>query len=261
MHADTVDNPKDMDEIAQRMYKYKGNTERCRNEDWAISSFAFEPLATLHERSGEIKDDIARSSADNYKSVVFMVIIGTFLVILACLNYVQHCYRSAARRLKEIGIRKSIGATRRIVIVQFLTENIVITFFAVAIGLFLGGVGFIPWFEGMNDFDMGFRFNDPNLWMYLLAILLITGIASGAYPAFYISRFQVVGIFRGVVKFGTKNPITKIFLGVQLVLACLFIASAVAFTENSWYIEKRPWGYNQADVLYSVVRINLRTKN
>ena len=248
-----VGNPADIETIAHGMDKYKKMQNQAVNEDWAASQFAFEPLATLHERAGDIKDDISRSTGDNYKSVIFLSIIGGFLLILACLNYINIAIVSAARRLKEIGVRKSIGATRRIVIVQFLSENIVVTFFALAVGLFLGAVGFIPWFEYVNDFSMGFHLTDLKLWLYLSAIMLLTGIASGAYPAFYISKFQVAGIFRGTVQFGKKNPLTKIFLCAQLMLACVFITLAVVFTENSNYLAERSWGYNQGDALYVLV--------
>jgi len=245
--------PSDLPTIVQGMDKYRKMQNEAVTEDWAASSFGFEPLATLHERAGNIKDDVSRSSGDNYKSVIFMAIVGGFLLVLACLNYINIAIVSAARRLKEIGVRKSIGATRRVVIVQFLTENVVVTFFALMIGLFIGGIGFIPWFESLNSFDMGFRFTDPNLWIYLPAILLVTGIASGAYPAFYISKFQVAGIFRGTVKFGTRNPLTKIFLCVQLILACVFLTTAVMFTRNSLYLADRSWGYEQDEALYALV--------
>jgi putative ABC transport system permease protein len=248
-----VGKPADVATIAQGMDKYKKMQNEAVNEDWAASSFGFEPLATLHERAGNIKDDISRSSGDNYKSIMFLVVVAVFLLVLACLNYINIAITSAARRLKEIGVRKSVGASRKVVIVQFLAENIVVTFFALLVGLFVGGAGFIPWFEALNDFDMGFRFTDPNLWIYLPVILVVTGIASGAYPAFYISKFQVAGIFRGTVKFGTRNPLTKVFLCVQLTLACVFIATAVMFTRNSIYLVNRSWGYNEGDALYALV--------
>ncbi len=249
-----VSDAADIKSIQSGMGKYVELQNKSVAEDWAISSFAFEPLATLHERAGEIKEDISRSSQDNYETVVFIAIVGVFLLALACTNYINIAIVSAARRLKEIGVRKSIGATRRVVIVQFLTENILITLFALMIGLFLGAAGFIPWFERLNDFDMGFRFSDPNLWIFLPAVLLITGIASGAYPAFYISKFQVVGILKGSVRFGTRNPLTKVFLSIQLVLACVFISTGVFFTQNSGYMAERSWGYNQDQALYAVAQ-------
>lgn len=248
-----VDNPSELKTIEQGMEKYRKLQNKAAQEDWAISSFAFEPLATLHERSEYIRDDISRSSGSNYKTVIYLCIIGTFMLALACFNYINIAIVSATKRLKEIGIRKSIGATRRIVIVQFLTENIVITAFALVLGFILGATVFIPWFEQQWDFSMGFGLNDQNLLIYLPAVLLVTAIASGIYPAFYISKFQVVGILKGSVKFGNKNPLTKTLLGFQLILACVFMACAIAFTQNNSYLSHRSWGYDQHEAFYTNV--------
>jgi putative ABC transport system permease protein len=248
-----VDKPSDLKSIEHGMERYTVTQNKAVEPDWAVSSFAFEPLATLHRRSSAIKDDISRSSDGRYQSIIFISIIGVFMLALACLNYINIAIVSAAKRLKEIGVRKTIGATRRVVIVQFLTENIIITFFALIVGLLLGTFVFIPWVENLNNFNMGFTLKDQNLWIYLPAVLLLTGIASGIYPSFYISRFQVVGILKGSVKFGKKNPLTKVFLGVQLVLACILITAGVMFSQNTNYMARRSWGYNQQGALYAAV--------
>ena len=252
-----VDKPTDVASITAKMEKYKAIQNQAVEKDWAISSFSFEPLATLHIRSEDIRDDISASSGSNYKAIIFLAVISLFLLALACFNYINIAIVSAAKRLKEIGVRKSIGASRRIVIIQFLSENLVITFFALIIGVLLGKFVVIPWFEQINYFSTDFTLNDQTLWVYLIAILLFTAIASGTYPAFYISRFQVVNILKGSVQFGKKNPITKIFLGFQLILACILMTSAVMFTQNSAYLAKRPWGYNQAEALYAEVQDQL----
>jgi len=249
-----VDNPSDLKSIGKGMEKYKKLQNKAVIEDWAISSFAFEPLATLHEKTEDIRDDISEEgSGDNYKVVIFLSIICILMLALACFNYINIAIVSAAKRLKELGVRKSIGAARRTVIVQFLTENIVITFFALALGLVLGWTVIIPWFERLWDFNMGFKLTDPNLWIYLPIILLITGIGSGIYPAFYISGFQTVNILKGSMKFGNKNFLTKVFLSAQLILTCVFITSALMFTLNTDYLGHRSWGYSSRDVLYAVV--------
>jgi ABC-type antimicrobial peptide transport system permease subunit len=100
---------------------------------------------------------------------------------------------------------------------------------------------------------MDFRLNDKNLWIYLPAILILTSIASGIYPSLYISKFQVVSILKGSVMFGKKNPLTKVFLCVQLIMACIFITTSVMFTQNTSYLNNREWGYNQEQVLYANV--------
>ena len=248
-----VDNPHDLRMIERGMEKYRKIQNETVKQEWSLSSFAFEPLATLHERSGNIRDDISRSSGDNYESIVYMCVIAVFILALACFNYINIAIATAAKRLKEIGLRKTIGASRWLVIVQFLSENMVITFFALIIGVILGLTIFIPGFEQMWHFSMEFTLNDPRLWIYLPAILLLTSIASGIYPALYISRFQVVGILKGSVKFGQKNTLTKIFLCLQLIFACIFITVATMFTQNTSYMAKRSWGYNHGETLYANV--------
>lgn len=236
--------------VANGMEKYKLTQNEAVEEDWAISSFGFEPLATLHERSSNIRGDISMSTDAKYQSIVFIIILGLFILALACFSYINIAIVSAARRLKEIGVRKTIGATRRIVIVQFLTENIVVTGFALLLGIILGTFVFIPWIENLNNFSLDFTLLDANLWFYLPAVMLVTGIASGSYPAFYISRFQVAGILKGSIEFGRRNPLTKVFLGFQLVLACILITTGVMFTQNNNYMSRRSWGYDQASALF-----------
>lgn len=245
-----VDTPSDLNAIEKGMDKYRILQNKAMQEEWAIASFNLEPLATLHERSEDIQDDISWSTRDNAETIVYLSIIAVLLLALACFNYINIAIVSAAKRLKEIGVRKTIGATRWVVIVQFLTENIVVTFFAMFLGIILGVTIFIPGFEKMWLFSMGFKLTDATLWIYLTSILLLTGIAAGIYPAFYISKFQVVKIMKGAVQFGQKNPLTKLFLGFQLVIACILITSAVMFTQNTAYLSKRSWGYNQEAVLY-----------
>ena len=248
-----VSNPADTLLIQRAMAKYRAIQNKAAKEEWAITSFSFLPLATLHEQSDNIRDDISRSSSSNYKTIAYLLGISLLLLALACFNYINIAISTAAKRLKEIGVRKSIGANRKVVIVQFLTENMVITSFAMLIGLLLAAAFFIPAFEYMWSFSMDFKLTDGTLWLFLPAIMLFTTIASGIYPSVYISRFQVAGILRGSVKFGKKNPVTKVFLTLQLIICCIFITTSVMFTQNSLFMAKRPWGYDQFGAIYAVV--------
>jgi putative ABC transport system permease protein len=243
-----VDHPSDLMAIEQGMEKYRILHNAAAPADWAISYFAFEPLATLAKRAGAIRESI--SSGTDETSVMFLTMVGGFMLVLACINYINIAIVSAAKRLKEIGVRKSIGATRKTITVQFLSENIITTFFALILGFIFGIFVVIPWFEDFNHFSMGFTLKDATLWIYLPALLLFTGIASGLYPSLYISKFQVVEILKGSIKFGKKNPLTKLFLVFQLILACIFITMAVMGTQNISYLAKRSWGYNERQTLY-----------
>ena len=242
-----VKQPSDLTVIEEGMEKYR-KLQNAVREDWAISKFEFIRLADLHDRSGDISSDISSGIQDEARLI--LPIIGIFMLLLACFNYINIAIVSAAKRLKEIGVRKVIGANRGLVIIQFITENIVITLFALFFGLLLGAFVFLPWFNNLFTLNLGLRITDLNLWIFLGSILLFTGIASGIYPAFYIAKFEVVRIFKGSVQFGKKNPLTKIFLGFQLILACITITCGVIFTQNSTYQAKRSWGYDPLKAMY-----------
>lgn len=242
-----VENPDDIRSIQMGMEKYK----KLQNEvqpDWKIDSFSFEQLTTLHENAAHIKDAIVLD--ENVEGRIGMPIIAIFMIALACFNYINIAIVSAAKRLKEIGVRKVIGANRGKVITQFLTENVVITFFALLIGVLLCAFIFLPWFVQFSGWELELKMLSANLWIFLCALVLFTGLVSGIYPAFYISKFEAVKIFRGSLQFGKKNPLTKVFLGAQIVLACITITAGVVFTQNHEYQYNQSWGYNQEQALY-----------
>lgn len=242
-----VEQPSDLTVIEDNMEKYRTLQNSVR-EDWAISKFEFVKLADLHNRSGDISSDISSGVSDEGRLV--LPIIGLFMLLLACFNYINIAIVSASKRLKEIAVRKVIGANKGLVIIQFIAENIFVTLFALILGLLLGAFVFLPWFNTLFNINLSLRLTDGNLWIFLGLLLFFTGVASGIYPAFYIARFQVVRIFKGSVQFGKKNPITKIFLGFQLILACITITCGVIFTQNTTYQANRSWGYNPLKSMY-----------
>ncbi len=246
-----VDNPDAIQVVKEGMDKYKVLQNEVQN-DWAIAAFSFEPLAALHEKSANIKNDI--SFDDNVEARIGMPVIAIFMLALACFNYINIAVVSAAKRLKEIGVRKVIGASRAKVIVQFLTENVVVTFLALLVGVVLATFIFIPWWGQFAGEPLDSRLFDGKLWIFLTILLFFTGIVSGIYPAFYISKFEAVRIFKGSLTFGRKNPLTQIFLGIQLVLACMTITAGVVFTQNNNYQRNRSWGYNQNESMYIKVQ-------
>ena len=220
-------------------------------KDWAINNILLENFDGLHLRTRGIRESLVYDRY--YEGRVSLPFVAIILFVLACLNYINIAVVTATKRLKEIGLRKAIGAVRSKIIFQFLSENILITFFALILGFIFSITLILPWFRRLADLDINVHMMHWDLWVFLLGTLLFTGVISGLYPAFYVSKFETVQIFRGSLKFGKKNPLTKIFLGVQLVLACIGTTAAVMFTQNSNYQRERDWGYNQNSVLYIYV--------
>ncbi len=245
-----VGNVEELASMSDQMGRYK-NLQNSVESDWPISSFGFVSLHDLHLVSDEIKRDISYDGSDEGR--IGLPFIAGFILALACFNYLNIAIVSASRRLKEIGMRKVIGAGRRLIIFQFLTENLLLTLIAGIVGFILAAALFLPWFSTFSSITSEFDLLDPNLWITLTCVLIFTGFASGIYPAFYISKFQAITIFRGSVKFGKKNLASKVFLIVQLIITCVGIGFAVIFAQNSWYQGNREWGYNKDQALYAEV--------
>ena len=245
-----VKDPQDLSTVQAGMDKYR----KIQNEveqDWAISGFEFISIADLHFRAGDIRNSI---SADyNGEARLGMPVIALFMIVMASLNYINIAITSAAKRLKEIGLRKVIGANKRLVVFQFLTENIFMTFLALVVGVILSIILFIPWMKRLSGDPLQFDPLDPFVWFFLLIVLLITGVSSGIYPAVYISKFQPVQIFKGKARFGQKNTATKVFLSLQLVITCAGITNAIIFTQNNKFQNERGWGYQHEGVIYTFV--------
>ncbi|MEO9483118.1 MAG: FtsX-like permease family protein [Ekhidna sp.] len=245
-----VPNENDVQAIADGMKKYIA-IQNKKVPDWAISSTELVKFKDLHFRSRQIQKDI---SHDNfYEGRLLLPIIAVFLVILACFNYINIAVVSAAKRLKEIGIRKVIGANRVSVIKQFLIENLMLTLFALVVGILLSVIVMLPWFKSISGMELSLSVSDYNLWFFLSGLLVFTGIVSGIYPALYISKFPVVAIFKGTIRIGKKNLLTKIFLSFQIILSCVGITVAVMFAQNSNYLYQRSWGYDQQGAIYLFV--------
>ena len=242
-----LNNPKDIDQVRTQVNKYIA-LQNAADENWPAKAYIFEPLTTLSQNSHKIRGDI--SGGNDPAGSIVLITIGTFMMLLACFNYINIAISSAAKRLKEIGIRKVVGGTRRQLVFQFIGENLVTCFFALLLGGVWARAIIAPWFN--SQFSIGLELNfyqEPKAWGFLIIVLLITGIGSGAYPALYISSFKPVNILRGRQKFGKKNTFTRLFLTFQFILSIITIVFGVAFIQNGKYQQDRDWGYDQAQTL------------
>jgi len=216
-------------------------------KDWPAESFAFVPWTELYLKGEDIRSRIT-GQGDTLGRIV-LTIIGAFVLVLAVFNYINIAIVSATKRLKEIGVRKVMGGTRKSLILQFLTENVVLTLFALFFGFILAVTLLIPGFDRLFDIGMDFHTNQPELWVFLLLLVIGTGLLSGAYPALYISKFNAVNIFRGRLKFGGKSILTRVFLTFQYILALIAVVGGILFTLNTNYQKDLSWGYDQNNVI------------
>lgn len=223
--------------------------QNATDSKWPIEQFEFIALKDLYLRAYEIKGSIAMSGDPSGRLV--LGIIAVLLLILACFNYMNISVASATKRIKEIAMRKVMGSARRNIINQFLLENLVLCGFALILGIALSYYVFLPGSKIVNpEMEIPFRFSSlPTMIGFLTALLVVVGLASGAYPALYISKFEPVNIFSGSQKFGNKSLFSKVLLTFQLFFAITTVVACFVYADHAFNVSKTDWGYNPEGVI------------
>ena len=175
-------------------------------------------------------------------------IIAIFILIIACINFMNLSTAKASRRLKEIGIKKCVGASRSTLILQYLGESVLMTFFSMLFALLIVSI-FLPAFNQITGKRIEFSFTIAH-YLFILGITLITGLVAGSYPALYLSGFKPVAILKGKLKTsGGEVWIRKGLVTFQFVLSAVFITAVLVVYKQVSFIQTRNMGYNKDNVV------------
>lgn len=219
--------------------------QHAANEDWQIAGFKLTTLQDMTLESRSVQNNFVGGS--HPAAIIVLGLIGLFLMLLACVNYMNISIATSTQRLREIGVRKVMGSSRRQLIGQFLSENVLLCTLALGMGILLAQWVFAPAFNSL--FDSGVQIalgQEWALWAFLVGMLLVTGLMAGGYPAFYVSSLEATTIFRGRTQLKGGRWFSRGFLGFQFVLAFFTMIAALVMVQNSQYQMDRDWGYNQA---------------
>ncbi len=172
-------------------------------------------------------------------------IIGIFVLLLACINFMNLSTARSERRAKEVGIRKAIGSLRYQIIAQFFSESLLVVLFAFVLSLVLVQI-ILPWFNEVANKKMSFPWASPVFWAAGLGFSLITGIIAGSYPALYLSSFRPIKVLKGTFKVGRLAAVPrKVLVVMQFSISlALIIGTIVVYTQIS-YARNRPLGYDR----------------
>ena len=175
-------------------------------------------------------------------------IIAFFILLIDCINFMNLSTAKSTRKLKAIGVRKTVGANRQMLIGQHLIESIFIAFIALFVALFL--VYFLlPSFNILTGKQLLLAFNTKMI-AGLLGITLLTGFFAGSYPAFYVSSFQPVQVLKGTIKGGTNVVwIRKSLVVFQFALSIILMVSVLVVYQQIQFIQNKNLGYDKENVL------------
>ncbi|MFT4605132.1 MAG: putative ABC transport system permease protein [Rhodothermales bacterium] len=182
--------------------------------------------------------------------IAMLLAIPGFMLALSCFNYINISLGAANRRLREIGVRKVVGGSRSQLIMQFLGENLFLTFLSLLLGIVIAFLVLIPVFNSVLVNQIVFVAGDlKSLVGFLVVLLLGVALISGAYPAFYISAFQPIQVLRARIKISRRSWVSSSLLTAQFVLAFLTVILSVYLSMNVKYMVSQDWGYDPAGVL------------
>jgi putative ABC transport system permease protein len=181
--------------------------------------------------------------------IKMFALIGVFVLLLACINFMNLSTARSERRAREVGIRKSVGSLRTQLIFQFLGESLMITSLSVIISLVLLFIA-LPWFNGIADKHIIFPSGKLVFWVIIAGFTIITGVIAGSYPAFYLSSFDAVKVLKGTLKAGRFTTLPrKVMVVLQFTISVALIVGTLVVFQEIQYARNRPTGFDQKGLL------------
>ena len=176
-------------------------------------------------------------------------IVGAFVLLLACINFMNLSTARSEKRAKEVGIRKAVGSVKNQLIVQFLSESFLVVILAFVLSLLLVAVS-LSWFNDLADKNLSIPFSEPIFWLINIIFITITGFLAGAYPAFYLSAFQPVKVLKGTLRMGRFAAIPrKVLVVVQFTVSVVLVIGTIVVYKQIQFAQNRPVGYKREGLI------------
>jgi putative ABC transport system permease protein len=198
------------------------------------------PLANLHLHS---KFEEGKSVGGAIEQIYLFMGLAFGILLIACINFMNMATAKSEKRAKEVGIKKTIGANRGSLIMQFLTESMMLTFIAVIFSIAILEI-FLPTFNNLLNIKLNMSYFNKTSWIGILGIVFATGLIAGSYPAFYLSAFNPIQTLKRKVKSGGFFSVSlrQVLVVGQFCFAIILIISTLVIYKQIQYIKNRPVG-------------------
>jgi len=182
-------------------------------------------------------------------SVWYYSAIGIFVLLLACINFMNLSTARSEKRAKEVGIRKSIGSLRSQLIQQFFGETLLVAMIAAIISLLVVQLS-LPWFNDVSDKNISLPITNPVFWLGVVGFTLFTGLLAGSYPALYLSSFNAIKVLKGTFKAGAFAMIPRrVLVVVQFTVSITLTIGTIIVYQQIQFAKNRPVGYSRNNLL------------
>ena len=197
---------------------------------------------------GDFKD--GRFEGGRIEYVHLFSIVAVFILLIACINFMNLTTARSVKRAREIGVRKVVGAVRRVLIRQFIGESILLTAIAMVFSLIIMAC-LLPLFNFITQKQIGLPFADLLFWLKLVVITLITGLIAGSYPALFLSSFNPVKVLKGTIKLSSGATwFRKGLVVFQFVLSVVLIIGTIVISKQVNYVQSINLGYDRENMIY-----------
>jgi putative ABC transport system permease protein len=186
--------------------------------------------------------------------------VAVFILVIACINFMNLATARSIRRAKEVGIRKVAGSSRFHLAAQFFGESILISSLSLALSIGLV-YALLPLFNLFTGKFISIPFSDLNLWIFFIGLALATGIVAGSYPALFLSSLKPVKTLKGIVRFSSSSVwFRKGLTGLQFGLSILLIIATMVITQQMNYVQNAHLGYDRENLIYIRIEGDLNAK-
>ncbi|HEY6899057.1 MAG TPA: ABC transporter permease, partial [Puia sp.] len=219
-------------------------------EAWKVGKeeFFFHPMKDWH-LYGDFKKGVVDGGFIEY--VRLFSIIGVLVLLIACVNFMNLSTARSEKRAREVGVRKVMGSLRRDLIVQFLTESMLITLAAAFLALVLVQL-VLPAFNILTKSRIDIPWGNPVFWGVMALYVLVTGLLAGSRPAFYLSGFQPVKVLKAAIRAGRSATLPRrILVVLQFTCSIALIISTLLIYQQVQYAKDRPSGYNASRLVFA----------
>jgi ABC-type antimicrobial peptide transport system permease subunit len=224
--------------------------QQTKDKDIRTETFT-QPLVRAHLYS---KVENGRLTGGLISIVRLFSVIAVFILLIACINFMNLSTARSERRAKEVGIRKVVGAVRSSLIAQFIGESILLAVlsFILAIGMVQLS---IKWFNRLINADLQTNYADSDFWLFAVGFILVTGVISGSYPAFYLSSFRPAAVLKGgLQKINAVLTPRKVLVVLQFTFSVVLIICTIIVHRQVQYARDRDTGYNRDKLLFTFVQ-------
>jgi putative ABC transport system permease protein len=205
-----------------------------------------QPVEAIHTTTG-LDAEVSKTISPSFLYILSLIAI--LIQVTACINFMNLSTARASKRAKEVGVRKVIGASKADLIRQFIGESFLLSLISVIIALPLLLL-LLPYLNSLTQADIHVHLNNYSMWVMLVALVIITGLLAGSYPAFYLSAFKTISIIKG----NLTNQVSAVGLRrslvvFQFIISIVLIIGIIVIYSQLNYIKNKDLGFNQQQKL------------